>query len=64
MQMLKYFGMLVTIRISSTRKFKSRLNSGNVRFHSVHNLCFPPSNIKIQKLKYINCNFACDFIWV
>jgi hypothetical protein len=54
MQMLKEFGMLVTIRISSTRKLKIRLNSGNVHCHSAHNLYFPASYTRCSTVKPTN----------
>jgi hypothetical protein len=48
----KYLGTTLTNQNDIHYEIKSRLNSGNASYYSVHNICLPVSYKKTQRLKY------------
>jgi hypothetical protein len=60
----KYLGTTITNRNLIQEEIKSRLNSGNVCYHSVQNIL--PSRLlsKTQNLNIQNYNFACGSVWL
>jgi hypothetical protein len=57
---LKYLGTILTNQNSIQEEIKSRLNSGNACYHSVHNIL--SSSLLSRDIQYYN--FACCFVWV
>ena len=56
----KYLWTTLTSQNSIQEEIKSRLKSGNARYHSVQNFLF--SSLLSKNLK--NYNFSCCFVWV
>jgi len=61
---LKYLGTNLISQNSNQEEIKSRLNSGNACYHSVQNILCSSLLSKSERLRLLNYNFACCFVWV
>jgi hypothetical protein len=58
----KSLGATVTHENLMQEEIKRRLNSGNVCYRSVQNLCLLVCCLKTSNMQ--NCHFACGYVWV
>jgi hypothetical protein len=61
---LRCLWILLTDQNYIHEEIKSKLNLGNVCYHSVQNFIFSPAIWKHKNLSTKNCHFACNFPWM
>jgi len=54
---LRYLGTTLTNQNSIQEKINTRLNSGNVCYHSMKSLCLPVCYREIQRFRYTELQF-------